>query len=162
MSLFTPDFGLLFWMVLCFGIVLAVLAKWGFPVILQAVNSRKAFIEESMQQASHARESLADLEQQRLTTIQKAREESMQILKEAQLQKAQILAQAKDEAQQLGQRMIEDTKAELSRQRAQVVKEMRQQTIDMALKIAAGVMKEELKDQEAQRKTIERALDMAH
>ena len=149
MSLFTPDFGLLFWMVLCFGIVLAV-------------NSRKAFIEESMEQARNARESLADLEQQRLTTIQKAREESMQILKEAQLQKAQILAQAKDEAQQLGQRMIEDTKAELSRQRAQVVKEMRQQTIDMALKIAAGVMKEELKDQEAQRKTIERALDMAH
>ena len=115
-----------------------------------------------MEQARNARESLADLEQQRLATIQKAREESMQILKEAQLQKAQILAQAKDEAQQLGQRMIEDTKAELSRQRAQVVKEMRQQTIDMALKIAAGVMKEELKDQEAQRKTIERALDMAH
>ena len=117
MSLFTPDFGLLFWMVLCFGIVLAVLAKWGFPVILQAVNSRKAFIEESMEQARNARESLADLEQQRLATIQKAREESMQILKEAQLQKAQILAQAKDEAQQLGQRMIEDTKAELSRRR---------------------------------------------
>lgn len=160
MSLFTPDFGLLFWMVLCFGIVLAVLAKWGFPVILQAVNSRKAFIEDSLEQARSARESLEQLEQQRLATVQKAHEESTQILKDAQQQKAQILAQAKDEAQLLGQRMMEDTKAELNRQREQVVKEMRQQTIDMALKIAAGVMKEELKDQETQRKTIERALEM--
>ena len=48
MSLFTPDFGLLFWMALAFGIVLAVLAKWGFPVIVKAVNDRKTYIDKSL------------------------------------------------------------------------------------------------------------------
>ena len=33
MSLLLPDSGLLFWMLLSFGVVFVVLAKYGFPVI---------------------------------------------------------------------------------------------------------------------------------
>ena len=32
MSLLLPDSGLLFWMLLSFGVVFVVLAKYGFPV----------------------------------------------------------------------------------------------------------------------------------
>ena len=39
MDLFTPDVGLLFWMLLSFGVVFFVLAKWGFPVITRMVDS---------------------------------------------------------------------------------------------------------------------------
>ena len=35
MSLLLPDSGLIFWMLLSFGIVFAVLAKYGFPVIIR-------------------------------------------------------------------------------------------------------------------------------
>ena len=41
MSLLVPDSGLLFWMLLSFGIVFFVLAKYGFPVIVKMVNERK-------------------------------------------------------------------------------------------------------------------------
>ena len=51
MSLITPDFGLLFWMTLIFGIVFFVLAKFGFPVILGMVNKRADRIETSLRQA---------------------------------------------------------------------------------------------------------------
>ena len=34
MGLLTPDPGLLFWMVITFGVVFFILAKYGFPVIL--------------------------------------------------------------------------------------------------------------------------------
>ena len=42
MSLLTPDSGLLFWMLLSFGIVLVILSKFGFPVIVKAIEERKA------------------------------------------------------------------------------------------------------------------------
>ena len=44
MSLLVPDSGLLFWMLLSFGIVFFVLAKYGFPVIVKMVNERKEYI----------------------------------------------------------------------------------------------------------------------
>ena len=47
MSLLLPDSGLIFWMLLSFGIVFAVLAKYGFPVIIKMVEGRKTYIDES-------------------------------------------------------------------------------------------------------------------
>ena len=46
MSLLVPDSGLLFWMLLSFGIVFFVLAKFGFPIITKMVDERKQYIDE--------------------------------------------------------------------------------------------------------------------
>ena len=43
MSLLTPDSGLLFWMVIVFGIVFVILAKYGFPVITRMVDAGKPY-----------------------------------------------------------------------------------------------------------------------
>ena len=39
MSLLTPDSGLLFWMIVSFGIVFVILSKYGFPVIVKAIET---------------------------------------------------------------------------------------------------------------------------
>ena len=51
MSLLLPESGLLFWMLLSFGVVFAVLAKYGFPVITKMVEERKAYIDHSLEVA---------------------------------------------------------------------------------------------------------------
>ena len=51
MGLLTPDPGLLFWMVITFGVVFFILAKYGFPVILKTVEDRKAYIDNSLKAA---------------------------------------------------------------------------------------------------------------
>ena len=48
MSLLLPDSGLLFWMLLSFGVVFVVLAKYGFPVITKMVEGRKTYIDQSL------------------------------------------------------------------------------------------------------------------
>jgi len=48
MSLLTPEPGLVFWMLISFGMVLFVLNEYGFPVILKMVDQRKTYIEESL------------------------------------------------------------------------------------------------------------------
>lgn len=59
MSLLTPDSGLLFWMIVSFGIVFVILSKYGFPVIIKAVEQRKAYIDNSLETARQANEQLA-------------------------------------------------------------------------------------------------------
>ena len=58
MSLVTPDFGLIVWMTLIFGIVFLVLAKWGFPMITSSVRERAEKINASIKAAKEAEESL--------------------------------------------------------------------------------------------------------
>ena len=58
MSLLTPDSGLLFWMIVSFGIVFVILSKYGFPVIIKAVEQRKAYIDNSLETARQGMNSL--------------------------------------------------------------------------------------------------------
>ena len=68
MSLITPDFGLLFWMLIIFGVVFFLLAKFGFPLITGMVEKRNEHIRESLRAAEQARLNLENLaaEQQRM------------------------------------------------------------------------------------------------
>ena len=52
MNLIAPDTGLLFWMVLIFGIVFFILAKWGFPAITGMVDKRHEHTEQK-REAKH-------------------------------------------------------------------------------------------------------------
>ena len=61
MSLLTPDSGLLFWMIVSFGIVFVILSKYGFPVIIKAVEQRKAYIDNSLETARQANEQPASI-----------------------------------------------------------------------------------------------------
>ena len=85
-SILTPDFGLLFWMLLAFLIVFFLMAKYGFPIITKMVEDRKNYIDESLQKAHEANERLAGIQQ-----------ESERLLAEARAKQAEILAQAKGE-----------------------------------------------------------------
>ena len=42
MGLLTPEPGLIFWMIIIFGVVFFLLAKYGFPVIIKMVDDRSS------------------------------------------------------------------------------------------------------------------------
>ena len=94
MSLLVPDSGLLFWMLLSFGIVFFVLAKYGFPVIVKMVNERKEYIDRSLVVAKEANEQLANLKAEGETIMAKAHEEQARILNEAAATRDRIIKEA--------------------------------------------------------------------
>ena len=62
MGLLTPEPGLIFWMIIIFGVVFFLLAKYGFPVIIKMVDDRKAYIDNSLKAAREANEKLANIQ----------------------------------------------------------------------------------------------------
>ena len=82
-SILTPDFGLLFWMLVAFVALFLLLAKFGFPAITNAVEARKNFIDESLQNARAANEKLAGIQAESEKVLREAREKQAEILKEA-------------------------------------------------------------------------------
>ena len=95
MSLLLPESGLLFWMLLSFGIVFAVLAKYGFPIIIKMVEDRKVYIDQSLQVAKEANEQLARLKSEGEAIVLSANKEQGRILKEAMQERDKIIYEAR-------------------------------------------------------------------
>ena len=62
MGLLQPEAGVLFWMTLAFAVVFIVLARYGFPVIVRAIEERKAYIDRSLEEARAAERKLRELD----------------------------------------------------------------------------------------------------
>ncbi len=58
MELFTPEFGLIFWMFVAFAILFLVLAKWGWPAIMKMIEGRADLIDKGVEYAQNAKEQL--------------------------------------------------------------------------------------------------------
>ena len=113
MSLLTPDTGLLFWMMISFGIVVFILVKYGFPVILKMVDDRKAYIEESLKMAEKAREELESVRKESALIIEKAHKEQMRILQNASKAGEVLISEAQAQAKTEAADLIEDARMQI-------------------------------------------------
>ena len=161
MSLITPDFGLFFWMIVVFLIVLFILWKYGFPVIVKMVNDREAFINESLRKAHEANERLANIQREGESILQEAREKQAQILKEAAQTRDAIVEKAQDKAREEGARLLSDARQAIEQEKAAAIADIRRQVATLSVEIAEKVLRQNLQDDKAQMDLIDRMLDEA-
>lgn len=159
MSLITPDFGLLFWMAIVFLVVLGILWKFGFPVIVNMVNNRKAYIDESLRKAHEANEKLANIKAESEVLLQEAREKQAQILKEAAATRDAIVQKAQDKAHEEGNRLISEAKIEIENQKRAAISDIRKQVATLSVEIAEKILREKLSSDKTQMDLIDRMLD---
>ena len=132
-SILSPDLGLLFWMFLAFLIVFALVAKYGFPVIIKMVEDRKNYIDESLKKAREANEKLANI---------KAESE-------------EILRQASEE----GQKLLEEAKAQIAVEKENALRDIRNTVADVSVQIAEKVVRRQLDKDTEDEQYIERLLN---
>lgn len=159
MDLLIPDSGLLFWMTLVFIIVFFILLRYGFPSIINMVNERKAFIDESIKKAHDANEKLANIQKEGESILQEAREKQAAILKEAAETRDAIVEKAQDKAREEGARLLADAKAQIESEKQNAVREIRSQVAELSVLVAEKILREKLSTNEAQMDMINRLLD---
>jgi F-type H+-transporting ATPase subunit b len=146
-------------MSLTFLVVLFILWRFGFPVITDMVNERKAFIDESLQKAHDANERLANIQKEGESILQEAREKQAQILKEAAETRDAIVEKAQDKARQEGARLLDDAKLAIEQEKKAAIADIRNQVATLSVEIAEKVLRQNLKDDKAQMDLIDRMLD---
>ncbi len=157
-SILTPDFGLLFWMLLAFLVVLFVLAKFAFPAITGAVEERKKFIDESLKNAREANEKLATIEAQSKAILKEAREQQALILKDAKQAGENIIAEARRKAQEEGAKDLAAAKTQIAAEKENALRDIRSQVAEISLQLAEKVVRQNLGEDKAQQAYIERLL----
>lgn len=159
MSLITPDFGLFFWMAIVFIIVLAILWKWGFPSIVNMVNSRKEFIDDSLRKAHEANERLANIQKEGEAMLQNAREKQAQILKDAAETRDEIVVNAQEKATNEGSRLLNEAKAEIEVEKQNAIRDIRTQVAEISVQVAEKIVREKLSSDESQMELINKLLN---
>lgn len=159
MSLITPDFGLFFWMAIVFIIVLAILWKWGFPSIVNMVNSRKEFIDDSLRKAHEANERLANIQKEGEAMLQNAREKQAQILKDAAETRDEIVVKAQEKATNEGSRLLNEAKAEIEVEKQNAIRDIRTQVAEISVQVAEKMVREKLSSDESQMELINKLLN---
>ena len=159
MSLLTPDSGLLFWMIISFGIVFVILSKFGFPVIIKAIEQRKEFIDNSLENARQANAQLANIQAEGEKILAEAKEKQNAIMKEAFAEKERIIEEAKKKASTEAHLQIEEATRRIREEKEKAVREVRSEIADLSIAIAEKVMKEKISRDKEQQQIIDRLLD---
>lgn len=159
MSLLLPDAGLLFWMLLAFGVVFFVLYKYGFPIITSMIDARKQYIDEALKGAKEANEKIADIERQCNGLVEEARQKQVEILREATAAREQIIKEAREKADAETEKMIAEAKREIEQQREDAMNAVREDAAKVAIAVAEKVLRRELTGEQRQQQYIDSLVD---
>ncbi len=158
-SILTPDFGLLFWMLLSFLIVFFLVAKYGFPVITKMVEDRKNYIDESLQKAHEANERLAGIQEESERLLNEARARQAEILNQAKATGESIVSEAREKAQAEGAKLLQDAKTQIETEKENALRDIRQVVAGLSVEIAEKVIRQKLSNDAEQQKLIDNMLN---
>ena len=144
MQLITPDAGLLFWMVVIFGLVFFLLAKFGFPIITSMVEKRNITIEKSLKDAHAIEAQMAGMLAEHAQMLEDARKEQAQILREAADTRSKLIADAKDQAREEAAKILADARAEIEAEKEAALRDVRKEVAVLSVSIAEKILRKEL------------------
>ena len=159
MSLVTPDFGLLVWMTLIFGIVLFILARFGFPVITRSVEARAERIRTTLDDLKKAEDRMKALARAQEELIARAKEERDAIISDANLTRRQIVSQAREEALAESERIVTKARQDIEHEKETALRELRGKVADLSMQIAGKVLRKSLDGDGEQLRYIDRLID---
>ncbi|MCM1518134.1 MAG: F0F1 ATP synthase subunit B [Pseudoflavonifractor sp.] len=159
MELFTPDFGLIFWMFVVFAILFFVLAKFAWPAIMKGIDGRADLIDKGVEYAQDAKQQLDHAREEADKYIADARRRQAEMLREADKMKTQIIDEAREAAAVEARKVMDAAKLSIEQSRKEAELQFRNEVSSFALDIATKVVRNEMSDRKAQAKLVDTLLD---
>jgi len=144
------DPGLFIWTILTFLILFFVLSKFAWKPLLTLLESRENTIKSSLEDAEKAKQELERLNTESEAIISEARSEAQSIRVEAKSAaekiKADIMAQAGEDAKKLR----DETEKQIQVEKDKAISEVRQEVVGLAITVAEKVIRKNLSKEDNQ------------
>ncbi|MCQ2287005.1 MAG: F0F1 ATP synthase subunit B [Bacteroidales bacterium] len=154
MELITPSIGLLFWMLVGFSILFFILAKFAWPIVMKAINSREERIESQLAEAERVRQDMKNLKSEHQALLEQAKEERDQILADARKIREKLYEETKETANKEAATIIEDAKKAIHFEKLKAMTDMKNEIANMSIEIAEKVLGNELSAKEKQEELV--------
>ena len=156
-TLLEPNFGLVFWTIVNFFILVVLLAKFAWKPIIKMLDAREEKIKNDISSAQEARAQAQKIKQEMEAKLEDISKQSFQKLKEAQIfaneEKQKIIAEATKQAGA----MFEQAKAEIAGETQKAIEALKAQMADTTMLALKKIITEQ-ENKNTSRKQVEAVL----
>jgi F-type H+-transporting ATPase subunit b len=149
----TVEGGLMFWTIVVFLLLLAILRKFAWPAILGAVEAREQALERMLAEAAAEREQAAALLAENQKLIGEAKSQAHAIIVEARGISEKERALAVEKTRQEQEELLARARREIGAERERAVAELRREAVDLSLAAASRLIEKRL-DGDTDRKLV--------
>jgi F-type H+-transporting ATPase subunit b len=150
MELVSPGLGLIFWMVLAFGILLFILKKFAWVPILESLKEREQSIEDALHAADKARQEMVELKFSNEQMMAEAKEERDELMHQTRIQRDKLIEDAKTKAVLEAERIVQSAREAIENERMAAVVDLRNQIARLSIEIAEKLLERELDNHDKQ------------
>ncbi|HWB68301.1 MAG TPA: F0F1 ATP synthase subunit B [Mycobacteriales bacterium] len=146
--------GTFFFEVICFLVVLYILAKYIIPRISEMIERRQATIRQQFEEAEAAKQRLEAAEREYAEALAETRREASRLREQAQQERAEIVEEARSEAQARVDEMLQTAQERIATERQQTILALRTEIGELATTLAERVVHDSLREDARQRKLV--------
>jgi F-type H+-transporting ATPase subunit b len=138
------EFGLMFWTLVVFALLVAILWKFAWPAILGAVEAREAALERQLAEAEQSRAEAAKLLEEHKKLVADAKAQAHGIVVEARQLAEKERAVANEKVKQEQEEMLARARREIAAERDRAIAELRRDAVELSLAAASKLVGERL------------------
>jgi F-type H+-transporting ATPase subunit b len=150
--------GTFFVELIAFGIIVWILAKFVIPPINRAMTARQEAIKTEFADLEEAKAAARKAEEEFKAQIADARHEAAKIREAAKEQGAEIVGEAREQAQSEAARIVEHGHAQVRAERQQAIASLPAEVGTLAIDLAGRIVGESLEDDERSTRVVDRFL----
>ena len=140
-----------------FFCLLALLHKFAWKPILQALQNREKEIRDALENADKAKAQLAHVEEEKKKILDVARTEAAQIVDQSRKTARDLATDIEAKSRAHAQEIIQGAHAEIVGEKQRLLKTLRQESAEVAISLASKIIKENM-DQDKNRRLVEEAV----
>ena len=152
-----PDPGLFIWTILTFLVLLALLAKFAWKPLLQALESRADAIRKSLDDAQQAKVELERLHAESGLIIQKARVDADAIVSQSRADGERLREEIRAKARTEADHIVKNAERQIQLETSRALEQIRREAVDLSVMIASKIIQRNL-TREDNEKLIDEAL----
>lgn len=139
-----PNPGLIIWTIVTFVLLLAVLRKFAWKPLLEALQKREESVRGALERAEHARAEAERLLEENRKLTARSEAEAHRILNEGRELGEKLKAEIVEKANQQSRKLAEQAKQEIERDKDAALAQLRGEVANLAIKAAEKILDETL------------------
>lgn len=153
-NLLSPSGGLMFWTIIIFVLLLAVLSRFAFKPMLSAVEARERSLQEAIDAARRDREEAERVLAEQRAQLEKGRAEAQKLIADGRATAEKLRNDLIEQTRAQQQEMMERARRDIETEKNNAIAALRREAVDLAIAGAGKVIERNL-DSEANRKLVE-------
>jgi F-type H+-transporting ATPase subunit b len=139
-----PDPGLFIWTILTFLVLVGLLAKFAWRPLLEALERRQATIAKALDDAKQARQELERLQKESAEIMRQARVEAEAIIARSRTDAEALREELKQRSRAEAAAIVKNAEQQIQLETARAIQQIRHEAVDLSVTIASKILQRQV------------------